>query len=109
MGKIFVVMGKTSSGKNLIYKRMLDNLTLNQGVCKSIKTVVRYTTRPMHPGETNGVEYFFATEEELLVRPNCKEVCRRFLADEEDIATHLNKSTEIPQDAALSERGQTHG
>lgn len=57
MGKIFVVMGKTSSGKDTVYKRVLDNLGLNQ--------VVIYTTRPMRPGETNGVEYFFASEDEL--------------------------------------------
>ena len=57
MGRIFVVMGKTSSGKDTVYKRILDSLTLNQ--------VVIYTTRPMRPGETNGVEYFFATEAEL--------------------------------------------
>ena len=64
MGKIFVVMGKTSSGKDTVYKRVLDTLTLNQGA-RAPKTVVIYTTRPMRPGETNGVEYFFATEEEL--------------------------------------------
>lgn len=64
MGKIFVVMGKTSSGKDTIYKRVLDNLTLSEGDAAP-KTVVIYTTRPMRPGETNGVEYFFATEEEL--------------------------------------------
>ncbi len=65
MGRIFVVMGKTSSGKDTVYKRVLDSLTLNQGVREDVKTVVIYTTRPMRPGETNGVEYFFATEEEL--------------------------------------------
>ena len=64
MGRIFVVMGKTSSGKDTIYKRVLETLTLNQGKTAP-KTVVIYTTRPMRPGETNGVEYFFATEEEL--------------------------------------------
>jgi len=64
VGKIFVVMGKTSSGKDTIYKRVLDNLTLTRGV-QAPKTVVIYTTRPMRPGETNGVEYFFVTEEEL--------------------------------------------
>lgn len=64
MGKIFVVMGKTSSGKDTVYKRVLDTLTLNQGAMAP-KTVVIYTTRPMRPGETNGVEYFFSTEEEL--------------------------------------------
>ncbi len=64
MGKIFVVMGKTSSGKDTIYKRVLDSLTQSEGDVAP-KTVVIYTTRPMRPGETNGVEYFFATEEEL--------------------------------------------
>ena len=64
MGKIFVIMGKTSSGKDTIYKRVLDALTV-QNEETAPKTVVIYTTRPMRPGETNGVEYFFATEEEL--------------------------------------------
>lgn len=64
MGKIFVVMGKTSSGKDTVYKRVLDGLTISEGDAAP-KTVVIYTTRPMRPGETNGVEYFFATEEEL--------------------------------------------
>ena len=64
MGKIFVVMGKTSSGKDTVYKRVLDSLEAKAGEAAP-KTVVIYTTRPMRPGETNGVEYFFATEEEL--------------------------------------------
>lgn len=64
MGKIFVVMGKTSSGKDTVYKRVLDSLGASAGEAAP-KTVVIYTTRPMRPGETNGVEYFFATEEEL--------------------------------------------
>jgi len=65
VGRIFVVMGKTSSGKDTIYKRVLDGKTLNQGVRENLKTVVIYTTRPMRPGETDGVEYFFVTEEKL--------------------------------------------
>ena len=64
MGKIFVVMGKTSSGKDTVYKRVLVSLGASAG-CAAPKTVVIYTTRPMRPGETNGVEYFFATEDEL--------------------------------------------
>lgn len=65
MGKIFVIMGKTSSGKDTIYKQLLEHLTESKGAGNAPKTVVIYTTRPMRPGETNGVEYFFATEEEL--------------------------------------------
>lgn len=65
MGKIFVIMGKTSSGKDTVFKYLLDNPILNQGVREELKTVVSYTTRPMRPGETDGVEYFFVPEERL--------------------------------------------
>ena len=64
MGKIFVVMGKTSSGKDTVYERVLDSLTVSKGAAAP-KSVVIYTTRPMRPGEQSGVTYFFATEEEL--------------------------------------------
>ena len=82
MGKIFVVMGKTSSGKDTIYKRVLDALTVKYKE-RAPKTVVIYTTRPMRPGETNGVEYFFATEEEL----------QKFLEDMEKQGFLLEEST----------------
>lgn len=66
MGKIFVIMGKTSSGKDTVFKYLLDNLSVSQGIQKGLKTVVSYTTRPMRPGETDGVEYFFVPEGRLL-------------------------------------------
>ncbi len=59
MGKIFVIMGKTSSGKDTVFKRVMEKFS------EELKTVVIYTTRPSRPGEKNGVEYFFVTEEEL--------------------------------------------
>ena len=46
-------MGKTSSGKDTVYKRVLDNLALSEGALAP-KTVVIYTTRPMRPGEQSG-------------------------------------------------------
>lgn len=64
MGRIFIVMGKTSSGKDTVYKQVLEGLWESLGEAAP-KTVVIYTTRPMRPGEQNGVEYFFVTEEEL--------------------------------------------
>lgn len=64
MGRIFIVMGKTSSGKDTVYKQVMDRLGATLGEAAP-KTVVIYTTRPMRPGETNGVEYFFVTEEQL--------------------------------------------
>ena len=59
MGKIFCLMGKSSSGKDTIYKKLLENSSL------PLKKIIPCTTRPIRKGETHGVEYFFYTEEEL--------------------------------------------
>ncbi|RKM59999.1 guanylate kinase [Butyrivibrio sp. CB08] len=58
MGRIFLLMGKSTSGKDTIYKNLIADESL------SLKKVVPYTTRPQRSGETDGVQYFFKTEEE---------------------------------------------
>lgn len=58
MGKIFYVMGKSSSGKDTIYKQLRER-------DKALRTVVPYTTRPIREGETEGVEYFFVDIDKL--------------------------------------------
>ena len=58
MAKIFVVMGKSATGKDTIYKRLLENREL------ALKEVITYTTRPIREGEKEGVEYYFSTVEE---------------------------------------------
>lgn len=58
MGKIFYLMGKSASGKDTLYKKVLE-------ANPDLKTVVLYTTRPMREGETDGVEYRFCTPERL--------------------------------------------
>lgn len=57
MGKIFYIMGKSSSGKDTIYKRLLE--------CSdpAFQTITMYTTRPIREGEQDGVEYYFVTDE----------------------------------------------
>lgn len=52
MGKIFYIMGKSSSGKDTIYKRLLEDKGLD--LCN----IVLYTTRPMRQGEQPGREYY---------------------------------------------------
>lgn len=59
MGKIYCIMGKSASGKDTIYKMLLEDTDI------PIKTIVPYTTRPMRAGETEGVEYYFCDEGEL--------------------------------------------
>lgn len=56
MSKIFYLMGKSSSGKDTIFRKLKENMP-------ELKTITLYTTRPMREGEENGKEYFFITEE----------------------------------------------
>jgi len=56
MGKIFYIMGKSASGKDSIYKYLLEQPLLK------LKHMILYTTRPIRSGETDGKEYFFADD-----------------------------------------------
>lgn len=58
MGKIYYIMGKSSSGKDTIFKALKERLPW-------LKTVILYTTRPAREGETHGTEYFFVDEKKL--------------------------------------------
>ena len=58
MGKIFYLMGKSSSGKDTIFKELKKRMTF-------LHTVTIYTTRPMREQERDGEEYFFVGEETL--------------------------------------------
>lgn len=60
MGKIVCLMGKSSTGKDTIFKRLLADRELG------LKKIVPYTTRPIRRGERDGVEYFFKSEEDFL-------------------------------------------
>lgn len=57
MGKIFCLMGKSSSGKDTIFSILKEKVRL--------KPIVSYTTRPMRKNEVDGREYFFINEEKL--------------------------------------------
>ena len=56
MGKIICLMGKSSSGKDTIYKNLMEDKSLG------LRKLIPYTTRPMREGEQEGVEYHFTDE-----------------------------------------------
>lgn len=56
---IFYLMGKSSSGKDTIFRRLMDDEDL------SLETIVSYTTRPIREGEVEGVEYHFVKDYEM--------------------------------------------
>lgn len=59
MARIFIVMGKSATGKDTIYKKLLELEELN------LRTAVMYTTRPIRISEVDGVEYRFVDEATL--------------------------------------------
>ena len=64
MGKIFYLMGKSSTGKDTIYRELLG-----QSDQERLCAIVPYTTRPIRAGEQEGREYHFVDEtafQELL-------------------------------------------
>lgn len=56
MAEIYIIMGKSSTGKDTIFGRLKNDASLG------LKTVTMYTTRPMRAGEKEGQEYFFTDE-----------------------------------------------
>ena len=73
MGKLFVIMGKSATGKDSIYHEIVKR-------CPQLKEIITYTTRPMREGETYGKEYYFVTKEEMYeMRENGKIIeCREY-------------------------------
>lgn len=59
MGKLFYIMGKSSSGKDTIYSELLARKELN------LQPFIIYTTRPIRSNEIDGVHYHFVTVEKL--------------------------------------------
>lgn len=59
MGKIYCIVGKSSTGKDTIFKMLLQEKELY------LKTIVPYTTRPIRAGEQDGVEYYFCDDQKV--------------------------------------------
>lgn len=59
MCRIFIIIGKSATGKDTIFKMLLESKEL------ALQTVVMYTTRPIRVSETDGVEYYFVNEDKL--------------------------------------------
>lgn len=60
MGRIFYLMGKSSTGKDSFYKQLISDEALG------LKKIVMYTTRPIRAQERNGEEYYFVNDEKLV-------------------------------------------
>ncbi len=59
MGMIYYIIGKSATGKDTMYEKLLQCEELR------LKRMILYTTRPIREGETDGKEYFFVDDEKL--------------------------------------------
>ena len=59
MSRIFCIVGKSGSGKDTLYHKILSESRPN------LIPVIPYTTRPKRSEEEDGVNYFYVTEKQL--------------------------------------------
>lgn len=59
MGKLYILMGKSATGKDTLFRYLIEDR------CLDLKTVVGYTTRPLRTGEQDGFEYYFVSMEKM--------------------------------------------
>lgn len=59
MARLFYMIGKSSTGKDTIYREVISRTDLD------LNPLVMYTTRPIRKGETDGKEYYFVDENVL--------------------------------------------
>ena len=73
MGKIYYVMGKSASGKDTIYKRLVKELP-------ELGTVRMYSTPLVSPSRMGLVEYIFTDEKQLQAMKDAGKVieCRTY-------------------------------
>lgn len=57
MINLFYIMGKSATGKDTVYKKIMEKIDL--------KSYVSYTTRPIRSGEQDGKDYNFITNEQI--------------------------------------------
>lgn len=67
MGKIFCLMGKSSTGKDTIYNELFQKEI-------NVKKIIPYTTRPIREGEEQGREYIFCDEAKVQELENAKRI-----------------------------------
>lgn len=90
-GKLFIVMGKSATGKDTLYARIRESHP-------ELLPVIPYTTRPIREGEREGEEYHFVDEDAMrgmqsrgeIIESRCYHTVRGdwyyFTADDDQLA-----------------------
>ena len=70
MGKIFLIMGPSSSGKDTIYKEV-------KKLYPELKEIILYTNRPIREDEIDGIDYNFVSLDKLKEMENNNEILEK--------------------------------
>ena len=54
---MIILLGKSASGKDTIVRKLVEQ--------REYKRIITWTTRPMRPGEKEGVTYHYTSEDEF--------------------------------------------
>ena len=69
-GTLYTVSAPSGAGKTSLVKALVEST-------EDLRVSVSHTTRPMRPGERDGVNYHFVSEEEFRRRRAARRRCRR--------------------------------
>jgi guanylate kinase len=67
-GLIFVISGPSGSGKTTLAKKLLSDA----GLKRKLSRLTSFTTRPRRPGEKQGHDYFFVSQEQFFKQRRAK-------------------------------------
>lgn len=90
MKKIIVLLGASATGKDTVVKHISEKY--------SIPIAVSYTTRPMRSNETQGIEYYFISDDEMHEKFKNGEVIEHtsYYIQSEDVSyTYANVTSEF--------------
>lgn len=90
MKKIIVLLGASATGKDTVVKHISEKY--------GIPIAVSYTTRPMRSNETQGVEYYFISDDEMHEKFKNGEVVEHtsYYIQSEDVSyTYANVTSEF--------------
>ena len=77
MGKIFCIIGKSASGKDVVCSALLEQK-------KNLKRLLSYTTRSPRKDEVDGVHYYFVTDEYIAEKEKEGKLIEKTVRDTED-------------------------
>ena len=97
MGKLFCLVGKSGSGKDTLFKSIVNDTRF------SVTPVIPYTTRPRRKDEKEGIDYHFVTPGEMQEMERNNEIIEKRAYDTtEGVWFYFTKSFSVSGGGGIS-------